>query len=130
VPPLPSQPAPPTNIEVILTPVDGPPSLSVPPAVSVPQHIVVPESLGPISPAVSYVARRERYRRNRVTMAVCLLVAVIVLAAVLVWVLQRRPNGAGEKVPATTSEYDVSTGLDLMIAAAFDSNPLPKQVTT
>jgi hypothetical protein len=61
-------------------------------------------------------------------MAVCLLVAVIVLAAVLVWVLQHAPNGAAEKAPTTTSEYNVLSGSDSTFAAASGSNPLPKQV--
>jgi hypothetical protein len=133
-PPLPSQPAPPTNLEVTypqaVTPADVPPSLNAPPSGSVPQQLVMPESLETISPAASYVARRERNRRHRVTMAVCLLVAVILLAAVFVWVLQHAPSGAAENTPGTTSEYNVSPRSSSSIAAETGSNPLPKQVAS
>jgi hypothetical protein len=49
------------------------------------------------TPADRYVARRARNRRNQVYIAIVLLVSVIVLAAVLVFVLQR-----GSSPPATT----------------------------
>jgi hypothetical protein len=54
----------------------------------------------PVSPAVRYVALRERNRRNQLVFAVMLLMAVIVLAGVLIFVLQR---GAGS-APARKSE--------------------------
>jgi hypothetical protein len=44
-----------------------------------------------VSPAIKYVAHRERARRNRTRIAVLLLFAVIVLAAVLVWILVSGP---------------------------------------
>jgi hypothetical protein len=48
-----------------------------------------PEAVGPVSPAARYVARRERLKRNQFLFAVMLLVAVVVLAGVLIFVLQR-----------------------------------------
>jgi hypothetical protein len=50
---------------------------------------VVASDAAPVSPAVRYVARRDRNRRNQVTLAIVLLIAVIVLAIVLIFVLQR-----------------------------------------
>ena len=64
--------------------------------------MIVPDAVEPVSPAVRYVARRERNRRNQVVFAAMLLLAVIVLAGVLVFVLQR---GAGS-APATNSQSD------------------------
>jgi hypothetical protein len=129
-PPLPNQPATPTSLEVTFPQADVPPSLNAPPSGSVPQQLVMPESLEPHSPAASYVARRERNRRHRITMAVCLLLAVIVLAAVLVWVLHRAPSGAAEKTPGTTSEYNILSRSSSSLAASARSNTLPKQVTS
>jgi hypothetical protein len=60
---------------------------------------IVSNSMEAVSPAVRYVARRDRNRRNQFVFAVMLLVAVIVLAGVLVFVLQR---GAGS-APAGNS---------------------------
>jgi hypothetical protein len=49
------------------------------------------------SPAVKYIAHRERVRRNRTKLAILLLVAVIALAAVLVWTLAVGPGPLGSK---------------------------------
>jgi hypothetical protein len=65
------------------------------------------------TPADRYVARRARNRRNQVYIAIVLLVSVIVLAAVLVFVLQR-----GSSTPATT---DSPAGNK---TAGFDSHSL------
>lgn len=40
-------------------------------------------------PPAWYISRRERLRRNQLTMAIMLLVAVIILALVLILVLRR-----------------------------------------
>jgi hypothetical protein len=72
------------------------PSMIGPPATP---PLLPADQLGPISPAVQYVARRERNRRNQFTMALLLLIAVVVLGAVLIWVLQRN---AGQTPAATT----------------------------
>jgi hypothetical protein len=78
------------------TPVHGPsevreaaPPLSpqAPPSVEAPTSLAI----APPSPAAKYEAQRNRARRQRTTLAIVLLVAVIVLAAVLVWVLQGGP---------------------------------------
>jgi hypothetical protein len=71
-----------------------------------PPSVIVTESMPPVSPAVRYVAHRERSRRNQLTIAVTLLVAVIVLAIVLLWVLQR---GSGQtsagRIPNRLTNY-------------------------
>jgi hypothetical protein len=54
-------------------------------------------SIEPVSPAVRYVARRERNRRNQFTLAVLLLIAVIMLAGVLIWVLRHNAQPPAEK---------------------------------
>ncbi|MCI0334167.1 MAG: hypothetical protein L0228_13195 [Planctomycetes bacterium] len=63
---------------------------------------VVAEAPSPVSPAVRYVAQRERNRRNQFTIAVVLLLAVIVLAGVLIWVVRRGsgspPAGQGQPI--------------------------------
>jgi hypothetical protein len=55
-----------------------------------------------VSSAVKYIAQRERARRNRTRLAVLLLVAVIALAAVLVWTLTVGPAAldSGRAKPA------------------------------
>jgi hypothetical protein len=51
--------------------------------------LIAPDPFAPVSPATQYIARRERNRRNQLTMAIVLLMAVILLAVVLIFVLQR-----------------------------------------
>jgi hypothetical protein len=41
------------------------------------------------SPVVRHISRRERHRRKQFNMAIVLLVAVILLALVLIWIVQR-----------------------------------------
>jgi hypothetical protein len=62
---------------------------------AMPQPVVVTETLQPASPAITYVAHRERLRRNRTRVAILLLVAVIVLAGVLIWMLVNGPVAQG-----------------------------------
>jgi hypothetical protein len=50
----------------------------------------------PPSPASQYTAQRVRARRQQTTIAIVLLLAVIVLAGVLIWVLQRGPAVSDE----------------------------------
>jgi hypothetical protein len=54
---------------------------------------------GPASPAVKYIAQRERARRNRTRLAILLLVTVIALAVVLVWTLAVGSGALGRKQP-------------------------------
>jgi hypothetical protein len=61
--------------------------------------IIVTSATNPSRPATGYELRRERNRRNQVTLAIVLLVAVAILAVVLLVVLQ---NGAQQ--PAARSE--------------------------
>jgi hypothetical protein len=56
--------------------------------------IVVRDVIEPVSPAGQYVAYRQRKRRNQLVFAAMLLVAVIVLAGVLIFVLQRGAESA------------------------------------
>jgi hypothetical protein len=62
---------------------------------AMPQPVVVTHSEQPTSPAIKYVAHRDRVRRNRTRVAILLLVAVIVLAGVLIWMLVKGPVGQG-----------------------------------
>jgi hypothetical protein len=96
---------------------NGPP-LITPELPVAPQPLVVPGANGPESPAVRYVARRERNRRKQFTIAVFLLLAVIVLAGVLIWVLQRGSNSAPTEKAPPTSLYDSS--LSRYVAVSFD----------
>jgi hypothetical protein len=64
-------------------------------APATPQPVVVAHSEQPTSPASKYVAHRERVRRNRTRVAILLLVAVILLAGVLIWMLVNGPVGPG-----------------------------------
>ncbi len=72
------------------------------------------DHIGPISPAVQYVAKRERNRRNQFTMAILLLIAVVVLAAVLIWVLQRN---AGQTPAATTQQSRIDKSVRSLYVA-------------
>jgi hypothetical protein len=89
------------------TAANGPPPIA-PELPAVIPSVVVPHSMEPVSPAVRYVARRERNRRNQFTIAVILLLAVIVLAGVLIWVLKRGSSVAAADNVSTTSLYDSS----------------------
>ena len=84
------------------------PPLTAPELPAVAQPLVAAEVIEPVSPAVRYVARRERNRRNQFTIAVILLLAVIVLAGVLIWVLRRGSNAAQMEKAGPTSLYDSS----------------------
>ena len=66
----------------------GPPKTADPPAPPSQPAIVMADSVAE-SPAVWHVSRRQRHRRKQLNMAIVLLVAVILLALVLIWVLQR-----------------------------------------
>jgi hypothetical protein len=81
--------------------------------------LVAAEPIEPVSPAVRYVARRERNRRNQFTVAVILLLAVIVLAAVLIWVLQRGSDATLAEKASRSSLYDSSPSRYV----AVSSNP-------
>jgi hypothetical protein len=59
------------------------------------QPVVVADTKQPTSPATAYVAHRERIRRKRTRAAILLLMAVIVLAAVLIWMLVSGPVDVG-----------------------------------
>jgi hypothetical protein len=50
---------------------------------------IVVETSAPASPITSYAVRRARNRRNQLQITIALLLAVIVLAVVLIWVLRR-----------------------------------------
>ncbi len=67
---------------------------SVDAAATVPTIVAEPAAA---APELKYVAHRQRSRRNQLTIAVALLVAVIVLACVLIWVLRR---GSGQSAAA------------------------------
>lgn len=84
---------------------NGPPPIS-PELLAVAPLVIAPQPIEPVSPAVRYVARRERNRRNQFTIAVTLLLAVIVLAGVLIWVLKRGSSVAPAEKVSTTSLYD------------------------
>jgi hypothetical protein len=60
--------------------------------------IVVTNAVNPSRPATGYELRREHNRRNQVTLAIVLLVAVLFLAVALIVVLQ---GGAEGPAPAT-----------------------------
>jgi hypothetical protein len=72
------------------------------PAVEAPASVAV----APPSPVSKYVASRTRARRNQTTIAVLLLMAVLVLAAVLVWVLQREPAAPGPSDLSMESSFN------------------------
>jgi hypothetical protein len=79
-----------------------PPNGVVTPQIAIPittnaQPILNPGSVEPTSPAVQYVAQRERNRRNQFTLAVFLLIAVLILGAVLIWVLRQNAQPPAEK---------------------------------
>jgi hypothetical protein len=79
------------------------PQITVPTPASA-QPLVESSSIEPTSPAVRYVAQRERNRRNQFTLAVFLLIAVVLLAAVLFLVLRHNAQAtatttAGASLP-------------------------------
>jgi len=84
--------------------VEGPP-LSVSRSETQPQPLIAPGHRVEVSPAVSYVARRER---NQFTIAVLLLMAVIVLAGVLIWVLRRDSETVPAEKSASITLYQLS----------------------
>lgn len=86
-------PSPPLHPSVAATPTIVTP-LSAPV-----QPSVFPNVVETVSPAARYVARRDRNRRNQLMFAVMLFVAVVALAGVLVFVLQR-----GGSSPATNNK--------------------------
>jgi hypothetical protein len=61
--------------------------------------IIVTSAPNPSRPATGYELRRQRNRRNQITLAIVLLVAVAILAVVLLVVLQ-----SGAQQPAAPSE--------------------------
>jgi hypothetical protein len=72
---------------------------STPPSV---QPLADASSIDPISPAVRYVAQRERNRRNQFTLAVFLLIAVVMLAAVLFFVLRHNAQARATQTAGTS----------------------------
>jgi hypothetical protein len=99
--PVSSSPAP--QIDVFSPPVSQP----IPQVDAVlsagPSPVVITESEQPTSPATTYVAHRERVRRNRTRIAIVLLLLVILLAGVLVWMLVAGPPTSGGSQGATTA---------------------------
>jgi hypothetical protein len=92
--PVSSSPAP--QIDVFSPPASNPtPPVDAEPSAG-PIPVVVTESEQPASPAIKYVAHRERARRNRTRIAILLLLVVIVLAGVLIWILFARPAAVGD----------------------------------
>jgi hypothetical protein len=85
------------------TPPSGPPPVMV-------TETELPESQ---AAAIKYVAHRERVRRNRTRVAILLLVAVIVLAGVLIWILVIGPAavGSNENSPTILSSIHLSWGV-------------------
>jgi len=81
----------PTSESIELPPVTLQP-VGPPPVTPGPVHgagpIIVTKAVDPSRPATGYELRRERSRRNQVTLAIILLVAVVILAVVLIVVLQ------------------------------------------
>jgi hypothetical protein len=71
-----------------------PPAIS--PAAIFPPPLVVADAERPPPPVAKYVAHRMRSRRLQTTIAIALLIAVVVLGIVLIWVLSRRPEAAGQ----------------------------------
>jgi hypothetical protein len=76
--------------------------------------VVVTEAAQPESQAaaIKYVAHRARVRRNRTRVAILLLVAVIVLAGVLIWILVIGPAavGSNENAPTILSSIHLAWG--------------------
>jgi hypothetical protein len=93
-PPIVETPAPSTPVEPATSPIG-----TRTPVVD--QSIVSMFSESPVTPAARYATQRDRNRRNQFMFAVVLLLAVIVLAAVLVFVLQRGAQSA--PIPSTHS---------------------------
>jgi hypothetical protein len=77
--------------------------------------VVVTEAAQPESQAaaIKYVAHRARVRRNRTRVAILLLVAVIVLAGVLIWILVIGPAavGSNENAPTILSSIHLAWGV-------------------
>jgi len=98
----------------------APPAAQSPPAPSarleppiittIAEPLVVATSVEPISPAVRYVAQRERSKRNQIFFAVLLLLAVIVLAGVLIYVLLRGANPAPAKGTHLKQMFNLTIG--------------------
>ena len=82
----------PATPRVGATPPSGPPAVVL-------TETELPESQ---AAAIKYVAHRERVRRNRTRVAILLLVAVIVLAGVLIWILVIGPAAVGSSENAPT----------------------------
>ena len=79
-------------VEPSIPPAQTPAAPSPPPAAPPSfDFAAIPAAPAP-PPASNYVIRRERSRRLQMLIAVLLLLAVIVLAIVLIWVLKRGPT--------------------------------------
>jgi hypothetical protein len=68
--------------------------------------IIVTRTVNPSRPATGYELRRERNRRNQVTLAIVLLLAVAILAVVLIVVLQ---NGSQQPAAPAAESAKVSS---------------------
>jgi hypothetical protein len=90
-------------LPIVETPAPSvPTAAAAPPSVTrapVAPPIVPVDSDLSVSPASRYAAKRERNRRKQITFAIMLFMAVIVLAGVLIFVLQRGARSA----PVTSS---------------------------
>jgi hypothetical protein len=106
--------------------VTAPPTIPEPPTLV--QPILVAEAVEPISPAVRYVAQRERNRRNQFVFAVLLLLAVVVLAGVLVFVLQRGASQTPVKSAPSTSRYELLPSRQLAVLSDHGFNAHSAQV--
>ena len=95
--------------------VQAPPPPS--PAIAVQPHVGVSEAGA--SPSAQFIARRMRSRRNQTTLAIVLLLAVVMLAGVLIWVLSREHEAAGDTATARVSS---ATTIDGAFPAACNAS--------
>jgi hypothetical protein len=89
-----------------------------PPPAPIAIHSQVSVSDALESPSARFIAKRMRSRRNQTTLAIALLVAVILLAALLIWVLSRGPADSGDVARARISN---ATDAYYVIAAACNA---------
>jgi hypothetical protein len=86
-----------------------------PPSAPIAIHSQVSVSEALESPSARFIAKRMRSRRNQTTLAIALLVAVILLAGLLIWVLSRGPADSSD---VSHARIDNATHKSNAIAAA------------
>jgi hypothetical protein len=108
--------SPPPSLAV--TSSEAPQAQQAPPSAPIAIHSQVSVSEALESPSARFIAKRMRSRRNQTTLAIALLVAVILLAGLLIWVLSRRPADSGDVAQARISN---ATDMYYAIAAAYNA---------